>query len=174
MRVPWWLRRWSVCLQCRRPGFYPWVGKIPWRRKWQPTPVLLPRKSHGQRSLVSMGSQRVRHNWATSVSLHFIILAVDYRYGTKNIFSTSSKNHILTSLWRTLSGTASVADSSQLGSFWNFIFINGQTLYYSNSWKETALSINSKSELIQKALIFGSGDHYITFCESSLFICPVL
>ena len=30
----------------------PSVGKIPWRRKWQPTPVLLPGKSHGQRSLV--------------------------------------------------------------------------------------------------------------------------
>ena len=34
------------------PGFDPWVGKIPWRRKWQPTPVLLPGESHGQRSLV--------------------------------------------------------------------------------------------------------------------------
>ena len=33
-------------------GFNPWVGKIPWRRKWQPTPVPLPGKSHGQRSLV--------------------------------------------------------------------------------------------------------------------------
>ena len=32
-------------------GFDPWVGKIPWRRKWQPTPVLLPGKSHGQRCL---------------------------------------------------------------------------------------------------------------------------
>ena len=30
----------------------PWVGKIPWRRKWQPTPVLLPEESHGQRTLV--------------------------------------------------------------------------------------------------------------------------
>ena len=37
-----------VCLQCGRPGFHPWVRKIPWRRKWQPTPVLLPGKSHGQ------------------------------------------------------------------------------------------------------------------------------
>ena len=36
----------------RRPRFYPWVGKIPWRSKWQPTPVFLPGKSHGQRSLV--------------------------------------------------------------------------------------------------------------------------
>ena len=42
----------SICLQCRRPRFDPWVGKIPWRRKWQPTPVLLPGKSHGQRSPV--------------------------------------------------------------------------------------------------------------------------
>ena len=34
-----------------RSGFDPWVGKIPWRRKWQPTPVFLPGKSHGWRSL---------------------------------------------------------------------------------------------------------------------------
>ena len=43
-----------ICLQCRRHrrcGFSPWVGKIPWRRAWQLTPVFLPRKSHGQRSL---------------------------------------------------------------------------------------------------------------------------
>ena len=39
------------------PRFDPWVGKIPWRREWQPAPVLLPGKSHGWRSLVhSMGS----------------------------------------------------------------------------------------------------------------------
>jgi len=32
-------------------GFDPWVGKIPWRRKWQPTPVFLLGELHGQRSL---------------------------------------------------------------------------------------------------------------------------
>ena len=32
-------------------GFGPWIGKIPWRREWLPTPVFLPRDSHGQRSL---------------------------------------------------------------------------------------------------------------------------
>ena len=37
--------------KCRRLGFDPWVGKIPWGRKWQNTPIFLPRKSHGQRSL---------------------------------------------------------------------------------------------------------------------------
>ena len=40
------------CFQCGRPGFDPWVGKIPWRRKWQPTPVFLPGESHGWSSLV--------------------------------------------------------------------------------------------------------------------------
>ena len=39
------------CLQCGRPGFDPWVGKIPWRRAWQPTPIFLPGEFHGQRSL---------------------------------------------------------------------------------------------------------------------------
>ena len=34
-----------------RQGFNPWVGKIPWRRKLQPTPVFLPGESHGQRIL---------------------------------------------------------------------------------------------------------------------------
>ena len=41
----------SAC-QCRRPGFDLWAGKIPWRRKWQPTPVFLPGEFNGQRSLV--------------------------------------------------------------------------------------------------------------------------
>ena len=37
------------CRRCKRHRFDPWVGKIPWRRKWQPTPVFLPGKFHGQR-----------------------------------------------------------------------------------------------------------------------------
>ena len=39
-------------MQCRRPGFNPWVGKIHWRRKQQPTLVFLPEESQGQRTLV--------------------------------------------------------------------------------------------------------------------------
>ena len=45
----------AVCPQCGRPGFNPWVRKIPWRRKWQPTPVFLPGESRGRRSLVGYG-----------------------------------------------------------------------------------------------------------------------
>ena len=40
------------CRRHKRRGFNPWVGKIPQRRKWQPTPIFLPGKFHGQRSLV--------------------------------------------------------------------------------------------------------------------------
>ena len=39
------------CRRLKRRWFDPWVGKIPWRRAWQPTPVFLPGESHGQRSL---------------------------------------------------------------------------------------------------------------------------
>ena len=42
----------NVFLKCGRPGFDPWIEKIPWSRKWQPTPVLLPGKFHGWRILV--------------------------------------------------------------------------------------------------------------------------
>ena len=42
----------KIFLQCGRPGFDPWIQKIPWRRGWLPTPVFLPGELHGQRSLV--------------------------------------------------------------------------------------------------------------------------
>ena len=65
----------ALCLQCRRPGFNPWVGKIPWRRKWQSTPVLLPVKSHGQRSLAGCSPWDCKESDTTErihfTSLHF-------------------------------------------------------------------------------------------------------
>ena len=54
-RLPWWLSG-KESLQPRRHrkcGFDPWVGKIPWRRAWQSTPVFLPGGSHGLRSLAT-------------------------------------------------------------------------------------------------------------------------
>ena len=57
----------STC-HCRRCKFNPWVRKIPWRRKWQPTPEFLPGKSHGQRNLAGYSPwthKRVRHDLAT-------------------------------------------------------------------------------------------------------------
>ena len=56
------------CRKCGRQGFSSWFGKIPWRRTWQPTPVFLPAKSHGQRKLAGHGPwdhKRAGHNLAT-------------------------------------------------------------------------------------------------------------
>ena len=64
----WWLGGRESVYQCRRCRFNHWVGKIPQRKKWEPTPVFLPRKSHGQNQpggLQSMRSQRVGHDLAT-------------------------------------------------------------------------------------------------------------
>ena len=58
-----------ICPQCGRPGFDSSVWKIPWRRKWQPTPVFLPGESNGQRSLVGC-SPRGRKESDTTERLH--------------------------------------------------------------------------------------------------------
>ena len=60
----------SVCLQCGRPGCDPWVRKIPWRRKWQPTPVLLPGKFHGWWYLVGYNPWGLKES-DTIELLHF-------------------------------------------------------------------------------------------------------
>ena len=61
----------SICLQLRRPGFDPWVGKIPWRRKWQPTPVLLPWKSHGRKSLAGYSPWGRSQSWLSDFTFTF-------------------------------------------------------------------------------------------------------
>ena len=53
--LPWWLNVKESTCQCRRLGFDPWIGKIPWKRKWPPTPAFLPGKSHGQKGLAVHG-----------------------------------------------------------------------------------------------------------------------
>ena len=64
--------QWSrIHLQFQRPGFGPWVGKISWRRAWQPTPVFLPGESPWTEELGGLWSmvlQRVRHDWVTKQS----------------------------------------------------------------------------------------------------------
>ena len=73
-----------VCLQCGRPGFDPWVGNIPWRRKWHPTPVLLPGKSHRQRRLVGYSPWGRKEldmtEWLHFTSLHFTQMPQEQRH----------------------------------------------------------------------------------------------
>ena len=82
MGLPGWLSgKESICQRRRerRHGLNPWVRKTPWRRKWQPTPVLLPGKSHEQQSpaVQSMGSQESQtrqSNEAQYTHIHYIFL----------------------------------------------------------------------------------------------------
>ena len=92
----------STC-QFRRPTFDPWVGKILWRREWQPTPIFLPGKSHGQRSLVGYSPWGRKESdttqWVsatTHIHTHTYILLVPF-------------------LWRTLTHTATKGKPSALG-----------------------------------------------------------
>ena len=79
-----WVSKWKdfpggsdgrVCLQCKRPRFDPWVGKIPWRRKWQPIPVFLLGKSHGRRSLAGYSPWGHKES-DTTEQLHFLFFSV--------------------------------------------------------------------------------------------------
>ena len=58
------------CRRHRRCGFSACVGKIPWRRAWQPTPVFLPGESHGQRSLAGYSPWGHKESDRTDVTSH--------------------------------------------------------------------------------------------------------
>ena len=64
----------------KRCGFDPWVRKIPWKRAWQPTPVLLPGESHGQGSLAGYSLQGCKELDTTGVTQHAYTHTVNSRY----------------------------------------------------------------------------------------------
>ena len=76
-----WLSGEESALQCKRHWFDPRIGKISCRRKWQPTPIVLPGKSHGQRNLATCspwGWKRVGQNWVTKQQQITLILCCIY------------------------------------------------------------------------------------------------
>ena len=81
----------------RRCGFYPWVGKIPWRRKRQPAPVLLPGKSHGQRSLAGY-SPWGRQESGTTERLNARFSSV-WKQRSSSSFGTCRKFCCIHQLW---------------------------------------------------------------------------
>ena len=99
MGLIWWLRWYRICLQCRRPGFDPWVRKTPlekgvgshssifgWRIPWTEVPG----------DLQSTGLQRVRHDWGTFTSLHSLSIFRSWITGSKlqSYFSVCSLDSI--------------------------------------------------------------------------------
>ena len=69
-----------VCYAMQETQVLSLVGKMPWRRKWQPTPVFLPGEFHGQRSLVgyiqSMGSQRMGQDLVSNTFTFTLVICI--------------------------------------------------------------------------------------------------
>ena len=100
--LPWWLSGEEHTCQYRRRGFDPWVGKISWRRKWQPTPVFLPGESYGQKEpggVQSKRSPRVRHglvdNNNSSGEAH-ILEGEDYIYSQATDVASARSRAVVT------------------------------------------------------------------------------
>ena len=80
----------NIGRRCKTCRFSPRVGKIPWRRAWHPTPVFLPGKFHGQRSLVVHGvaepdmTERLRKHRNTALAPKYRHV---YMHGLIHIYS---------------------------------------------------------------------------------------
>ena len=77
------------CRKCKRCGLDPWVGKIPWRRVWQLTPVFLAGESHGQRNLVGYSPQSCKELNTTEVTYHTCTQAQWVKEALRQIFKNS-------------------------------------------------------------------------------------
>ena len=79
----------KTCLQCGKSRFNPWVGKIPWRREWLPTPVFLSGESHGQRILAGYSRWGCKETDRTK-RLTFIYLVTLYPTTLLKLFLSSN------------------------------------------------------------------------------------
>ena len=85
------------CLKHGRPGFNPWVGKIPWRREWQPTPAFLPGKRHGRRNLEGYSPGGRKESDMTSLLYFFMRCCLSQR---ENLLAGSGEQGFPVSLRR--------------------------------------------------------------------------
>ena len=87
----------STC-QCRRHRFNPWVRKIPWSRKWHPTPLFLPGEFHGQRSLVGQSQWSHKESDTTERMSPYCtkLLSSARQSGSRNAITILLFNTVLT------------------------------------------------------------------------------
>ena len=100
--LPWRLSGKESTCQRRRHGFDPLVRKIPWRRKWQPTPVFLPGKSYRQRSPTGYspwGRKRVWHDLATKRQRQHMLARKKEKWELSAVKRSLSKNGGFPTWW---------------------------------------------------------------------------
>ena len=131
-----WLSRWCSgkesyqCRRCKRRRFEPWVKKIPCRRKWEPTPVFLPKISQG-------GLKRVRHNWVIRqqclyVKYSYMCFLYKYIYIFIHIY-----------VYKTLC-ILYILYYMIVYSIWYILFYRIYIIYYVLIWNKTSLSTAGK------------------------------
>lgn len=108
--LPTWLSGKEFACQCRGCGFSLWVRKIPWRRKWQPTPIFLPGKSHGQRSLAGYSAWgRKSRTWlsdsTTTKPPYDPVISLPGIYAEKTIIQKNTRTQMFTAALFTISRT---------------------------------------------------------------------
>ena len=138
-------------------GSIPWVRKIPWRRECQPIPVFLPRESPDKTEepseLQSMGSQRVRHSWATEDPTPT---------ASKGVMSPVSISYSLVgSCWKSSLASFSVA-SPHPGHYLQLTLLSFTISTYLSRFypPEVSLVANSQSKMWSHNLIFAP--HFFT------------
>ena len=142
-RLSWWLKRERICLQCRRSGFTAWVGEIPWRRQWQHTPVLLPEKFHGQRSLTrgsSWGCQEPGTTEQLNNNAHFFTKRVREISGMPNLHDYKLEFYF----WFCL--CFQTRERKEARVWWKYLAIVSKTIWPRGSQTGIHLSINNSSK----------------------------
>ena len=140
----WWLRWYRICLPCRRSGFEPWVGKLAWRKAWQPTPVFLPGESPWTEEpggLQSMRLQRVRDDWAIKHSTTLWL-----GFGLSNRFRVNDQNRVSNQTlepWTKPKGTLSLSGASSPCSGMLKYFLKLQHSILFKAYESVATSICS-------------------------------
>ena len=94
--LPRWLKWQRICLQCGRLGFDPWVRKIHWGRKWQPTPVFLSGGFRGQRSPRSCKDADATEHWHTPFLSFLFVYSIFFYPLTFSVYIFSPWNKCLT------------------------------------------------------------------------------
>ena len=144
----------------KRQGFDPWVGKIPWRRKWQLAPVFLLGKSHGQRSLGGATVHGVAKSW-TQLSA--------YAHTNTDAYEGVLVLHFV---WDEGSLLGEVAFEIS-GPFWQMIYsrVNHKELQFCRSvvWAVLALPVTSTWSQIS----YFTPLDYCFLCKTDMIMFPI-
>ena len=137
----------SAC-QGRRRSFDPWVGKIAWRRKWQPTPVFLPGKFHGQRSLVgySLWGQTEQAGAIHLVTLQHHLFYLFLWQNMEKAMAPHSSTHAWKITWTEEPGRLQSMGSLRVGHDWVTSLSLFTFMQWRRKWQPTPVFLPGESQ----------------------------